>query len=141
MSTRCLSKCTLTCNFPFGFGCIIADPPNVTALEPVQLIVNQTQPASFVCQAYGIPTPNISWVRLSDGALLNDSFDGLNISENFISPDTLESTLTFSSTKKTDESEYRCEGNNGVTNVISSPESDMVELLVQGLFFSLSLQE
>ena len=127
-------------NFPFGFGCVVADPPNVTILEPLQLIVNQTQPASFVCQAYGIPTPTIFWIKLSNGMFLTDSSDGLNITESLIPPATLESTLTFPSTRKTDESGYRCEGNNGVTNVIGSPENDTVNLLVQGEFFNLFLQ-
>ena len=57
----------------------------------------------------------------------------IDISEQvFLVNNTRRSVLTFLDTVKTDESVYRCQGSNGITNVIHSPENDTVTLLVQG---------
>ena len=108
------------------------DPPNVTTLEPLELIVNHTQSATFVCEAYGIPTPDITWVKVVNESIVMEASDVIDITEQIVRINTRESVLTFLDTVKTDESVYRCEGSNGITNIIGSPENDTVSLLVQG---------
>ena len=110
-----------------------SDPPNVTTIEPREVIINQTQEASFTCQAYGIPTPNITWVKMTDGLTVENITSITEISESILPPTTLQSILTFVSGMKSNESVYVCQGSNGVTNVIGSPEEDNVTLLVQGI--------
>ena len=120
----------------FSLGRIVADPPNVTTLEPLQLIVNQTQSASFVCQAYGIPVPNITWIKVSDDSVLSASVDIIEITEMIVMGSSMRvSNLTFLNTTRTDQSEYTCVGSNGITNIIGSPENDTINLLVQGEFY------
>jgi hypothetical protein len=106
-------------------------PPNVTTEEPIEVIVNQTQEAIFNCTAYGIPAPNITWIKVSDGLMLDDSIKDIQITTSLISSTVRHSMLRFISTLKTDESFYTCVGSNGVTNVIGSPERSNVSLLVQ----------
>ena len=117
-----------------GFNCMFVslsiDPPNVTAL-PVEIIINQTQEAVFMCTAYGIPTPSITWTKLSDGSAVTNTAT-LTITDSVIATNTLQSELRFIQGFKADESQYMCRGSNGVTNVIGSPEDDNVTLFVQG---------
>ena len=110
----------------------LSDPPNVTTLEPLELIVNHTQSATFVCEAYGIPIPAITWVKVVNETVVIEASGVIDITEEIVRVNTRESVLTFLDTVKTDESIYRCEGENGITNVIGSPENDTVSLLVQG---------
>ena len=119
------------------FLSLCSDPPNVTTIEPKEVIINQTQEASFTCQAYGIPTPNITWVKMTDGLTVENITSITEISESIIPPTTLQSILTFVSGMKSNESVYVCQGSNGVTNVIGSPEEDNVTLLVQGILYTL----
>ena len=108
------------------------DPPNVTSIQPRELIVNHTQTASFICETFGTPLPNITWIKMSDGSVLFNSVDVIEITEVVINSFTLVSNLTFLSTTRTDQSEYTCVGSSGITNVIGSAENDTVNLLVQG---------
>ena len=110
---------------------IYIDPPNVTTVEPTEIIINQTQQAIFNCTAYGIPTPNITWVNVSDGSILSSSGD-IEIVNTLIQPNIRRSVLTFLNGLKTDESIYTCIGSNNIVNVIGSPEQDNISLLVQG---------
>ena len=95
--------------------------------------MNQTQTASFACGAFGIPVPSITWIRGSDGFSLSNS-TGITVSTSTLPPSSVFSTLTFLNTTKTDESSYTCVGNNGVRNLIGTPENDTVDLFVQGKF-------
>ena len=110
----------------------LSDPPNVTTLEPREIIINQTQPANFTCQAYGIPTPSISWINVSSGLIVTPVTGLIDIMETLLPPATLQSVLVFRNGLKTDESVYTCIGINNITNIIQSPEQDNITLLVQG---------
>ena len=109
------------------------DPPNVSAVEPSIVLVNYSQMANFTCQAFGIPLPSLRWVKEADGNAPVNITDAVNITERNIPPFTVESVLTFSNTTKANESLYLCEGTNGVTNIIGSPEEANVTLFVDGM--------
>ncbi|XP_019853400.1 PREDICTED: hemicentin-1-like [Amphimedon queenslandica] len=106
-------------------------PPNVTTLEPREIIINQTEPANFTCQAYGIPTPSINWINVSSGSIVQPVSGLIDIMETLLPPTTLQSVLVFSNGLKTDESIYTCIGINNIINIIQSPEQDNITLLVQ----------
>ena len=115
------------------------DPPNVTALEPLVLVVNHTQMAKFACQGFGNPYPQIQWVKVSNDSALSDGFlsneiedDDINITEMTVDSFTRVSNLIFLSARRSDQSQYACVGSNGITNLIDSPENDIVTLIVQG---------
>ena len=113
--------------------CFPKDPPNVIAVGPSFVVVNYSQMASFTCRAFGNPIPSLRWVKKAGGNVLVNATDTVKITEGMIAPFMLESILTFSNTTKTDESMYWCEGSNGVTNVIDSPEEADVILYVDGM--------
>ena len=113
--------------------CALSDPPNVTALEPIELIVNHTQMVEFSCQVSGIPLPNVTWIKmLNDDTFVLDTTQFIKIDQKVNNSHMLISTLTFLNTTRDDQSSYTCVGNNSIKNVISSPENDTVNLLVQG---------
>ena len=104
----------------------------MTALEPKEIIVNHTQMAGFTCEAFGIPVPNITWIKVSENSVLITSMGVVEITDSIMDSFTRVSNLTFPQTTRTDQSEYTCVGSNGIMNVIDSPENDTVSLLVQG---------
>ena len=104
----------------------------MSAIGPVERIVNHTQMAGFVCEAFGIPVPNITWIKVSNDSVTVTSTNDTNIAEVIVDPFTHISNLTFLSTVRTDQSEYICVGSNGIKNVIGSPENVTVNLQVQG---------
>ena len=105
----------------------------MTALEPIALDVSRGQMAEFACEAFGMPIPEITWMKVSDGSDLSTSMDGINITEMVAEQSSIRtSKLTFLSAEENDQSDYTCIGSNGVTNFINSPESDTVSLEVQG---------
>ena len=104
----------------------------MSAIGSLELIVNHTQTAEFACEAFGIPVPNITWIKVSDGSMLSTAMNDIDIAEVIMDSFTRVSNLTFLNTTRTDQSEYTCVGSNDITNVISTPENDTVNLLVQG---------
>ena len=68
--------------------------------------VNETDVVTLICSAEGMPTPSISWTRVSDNSHV--SFP-LNI------------------TGKQDEGGYRCTADNGIGN----PASQVIYIIVE----------
>ena len=110
------------------------DPPSVS-VQPVSLTVNQSDMASFTCEAFGIPLPLILWYfNDSSDPLSSDQFEiqnstRVNSSGLAISMSTLNITSTLRSSH---EGNYTCQAINNVNNLIGTPESAMTSLTVQG---------
>lgn len=81
------------------------DPADITHISGNQT-VNETDVVTLTCSAEGIPSPNITWRRVSD-----------NSSVSF--------PLTI--TGKQDEGGYRCTADNGIGN----PASQVVYIIVE----------
>ena len=103
----------------------------MVTVTPVSLILNQTATATFTCDIFGIPTPTFIWTRDSDSTpLVNIS--GIREITDVTDGNNITTTLTIVSTERTDMGGYICSAMNGIENLIESPESDTVELFVQG---------
>ena len=76
---------------------VLLDPADITHISGNQT-VNETEEVTLNCSAKGMPTPNITWTRVSD-----------NSSVSF--------PLTI--TGKQDEGGYRCTADNGIGNAAS----------------------
>ena len=84
---------------------VLLDPADITHISGNQT-VNETEEVTLNCSAKGIPTPNITWTRISD-----------NSSVSF--------PLTI--TGKQDEGGYRCTADNGIGN----PANQVVYIIVE----------
>lgn len=114
----------------YGYLIFFPDPPLVM-VDPVSLIVNQTALATFTCTIFGIPTPTFIWTRDSGPTPLVSNPGILEIT-NVTNGNNITTMLTIISTKRTDMDQYICSATNGIENLIKSPESDSVELFIQG---------
>lgn len=128
-------ECKQDCSaLPFSLIIItlsfVADPPLVN-VDPITLVVNQTDIATFTCTIFGIPTPTFMWTRDSDSTPLVTVPGTLEIT-NVTDGNNITTVLTIISTRRTDMGGYTCSAMNGIENLIDSPESDTVMLFVQG---------
>lgn len=103
----------------------------MVAISPSALIVNQTEVSVLTCAVFGVPSPNLTWTRASSPNVPLTSTSDLTITETRLGSN-VTSVLTIYQTKRTDADTYTCTGNNGITNLIESPESDSTQLMVQG---------
>ena len=116
---------------------LIIDPPDVS-ISSESLTVNQSDGSTFTCQSFGIPVPSFSWFfnNSMDSQLSNnDQFSITNtIITNSSGLDILISTLTIQNTiRSLHEGVYTCMANNGVDNLIGTPESAEINVIVQGI--------
>ena len=114
----------------------IPDPPSV-AVNVTKVTVNQSFPASFSCEAFGIPPPSLQWISSITNSAVQHMEGTVNIIMNsFFNGSDLEirtSQLVFNSTVRSpDEANYTCRAQNGIPNYISSSPEAVVELIVQG---------
>ena len=111
-------------------------------MTPSKLTVNVTFPATVTCTVFAIPLPSITWIRDADGTVVVDEGSSGRVFINQTdSGNTRTSVLHFNDTVKPDESNYTCVAVNNITNVVSTPENDTVNLIIQGevkLIFCLS---
>ena len=97
-------------------------------MNPVSVLVNESDTFSIVCKSTGTPAPNLSWQHVFNGSTTE-----IENSTNFVIEEQLgESILTVSSVTYNHRGGYRCVGDNGVTNYIDSPEYDESMVTVQG---------
>ena len=113
-----------------------SDPPSVM-VNATRVTVNQTAPAYFSCEAFGIPPPSLQWFSSLTNTTVQHVDGIVNIMLNsFVNGSNLEirtSHLFFNSTiRSRDEAEYTCRAENGISNLIDTSQEAVVELVVQG---------
>ena len=112
------------------------------------LIVNQSDSASFYCNATGIPPPVIRWFRDTEELItagsgdmsgnLATQIDIMDLGENiYLTPGgnvlSVESILTIHSTVSNDSGQYRCNASNIVgASMIQADDEENTTLFVQG---------
>ena len=105
-------------------------------MTPSKLTENVTFSATVTCTVFAIPLPSITWIKVVDGTVVTDEgSDGRVFINQTDNGDTRTSVLHFNSTVKPDESNYTCVAVNNITNVISTPENDTVNLIIQGTYW------
>jgi len=104
------------------------DPSNISAVMS-QVITNETEDADLVCEAFGIPTPNVTW-RDGSGSIIEHG-GGLTIS-NSLNQSVVVSTLAISRVQEPNEMIYTCLAENGVTNLVNAQDTATVELIIRG---------
>lgn len=105
-----------------------ADPPNVTATPLVIVVNSSSATVTFTCETFGIPLPNITWIKERGNT-------NVGVVQQTVTGNMVTSTLFISDPRDTDESNYTCSADNGVTNVLSTPENATVQLYVQGIIY------
>ena len=128
----------LMVNVSFTIECLfsVPDSPSVT-VNTAKVTVNQSFPASFSCETFGIPLPSLQWISSITNTAVQPDEGSVNIITNsFINGSDLEmrtSRLVFNSTERSQhEANYTCRAQNGIQNYISSSSEAAVELIVQG---------
>ena len=124
---------------------VYAVPARIISLEPaVNLVVNQTDSATFVCTATGLPTPSVQWYR---GTLLLDG-TGMGINSRVAlnqtmaagslgQVDTVTSSLTITDTLGEDSDIYSCVTTNNLLNInvtMEGRDQQNTTLFVQGIY-------
>ena len=90
------------------------------------LLENETNHIQFVCQAIGVPVPNITWSFNGVMVNLSDSFK-YNSSSMYLNESIIESTLSLRNTVSSDVGRYTCVA----SNIIGTDKSSGV-LTVNG---------
>ena len=126
--------------------------PRILSLEPSPLlVVNQSDSATFMCNATGIPAPDIRWFRGTEELIVagsgemmlnpEDLTSRISIVEpegtNFFTPNgyvpSVVSNLMITTTVGSDSGEYSCNASNLVgTSMTPAEDGETVELFVQG---------
>jgi len=104
------------------------DPSNISAVMS-QVVTNETEDADLVCEAFGIPTPNVTW-RDGSGSIIEPG-GRLTIS-NSLNQSVVVSTLAISRVQESNEMIYTCLAENGVTNLVGAQDTATVELIIRG---------
>ena len=94
-----------------------------------QVVTNETAAAALVCEAFGIPTPNVTW-RDGNGSIIEPG-GGLTISTSH-NESVVVSTLAISRVQEPNEMIYTCLAENGVANLVGAQETATVQLIIRG---------
>ena len=118
-------------------------PPNVT-LTPSQVSVSVNDSLQLVCTSYGIPSVVLTWYFGTSNEPLESRVGVIDISQKTIEcNDSLimtRSILTIENiTNAYWQGVFICEGFNGVTNLIETPENDTSEVNIPSMISSLTL--
>ena len=107
-------------------------PPNVTAIIS-NLVVNESSTALLECIVFGHPLPIVMWKRLNEIPLPgNSEIQNDIVNDTDISNQHVRSTLILRNVSSLESGNYTCEGENGVPNLLASPETASIQLTILG---------
>ena len=86
-----------------------------------------------MCSVFGVPLPNVTWSIENEILSVELEENGIEITE-IDSNNTRTSVLNFTSVLSTDATVYTCTAVNDITNVLNTPTSGIVTLVVQGKY-------
>ena len=116
----------------------IPDPPNVT-VSSLSILLNESDSFSITCTSSGIPLPSLAWLHATNISLLPSGFNP--IPDDVVVMLTIEnsgsivkSVLSVPIATKSHEGVYKCAGENGVMNLLGTPEEIESVVAVQGMF-------
>ena len=96
------------------------------------LIVNVTDSVVLTCTAFGIPLPNVTWIKTIDGVSADiDRLYEPTIDKS-VNNNVVTSLLMFDNITKVDEATYTCFAQNDIRNVLNTPNNASVGVIVQG---------
>ena len=108
------------------------DPPDVL-VTPSNFVSQEGKKITFTCEAFGIPLPSLTWshqdgteIQLQEGVVEIKTENKANSTGSRFAV----SNLTFHSVHDTNEAVYICHGENDVSNLIGTPESDTGEIVI-----------
>ena len=118
------------------FFLLFPDAPDVS-VSPLSVVSNESDSIVLVCQVSGLPVPNIVWLNSSSDVSLSAPTESgsvtvtLNQSPSDIP--VIVSNLSISGILKIHEANYTCVANNGIENLLGTPENATVPVIVQGI--------
>ena len=128
-------------NGHYSYNLLLSPEPANILVAPMDTVVNVSFDAGFSCEAFGVPTPTISW-SLPDGTEVSAmSGSGIGLLYPRISAETstsdssayrVISRLSVDNTEPGDAGTYTCVAVNGVENRIGATGSATATLTIQG---------
>ena len=96
------------------------------------MVTDETEAAALVCEAFGIPTPNVTWRDGSGSAIEPGRELTINTTSSLHNGLVVVSTLAISRVQQSDEMIYTCLAENGVANLVGAQDTATVELIIRG---------
>ena len=93
-------------------------PPAIVVRPPISNTVEAENSVEFGCVAYGNPIPNIYWSRPGCSNIKNSSAENVFVYNSMVTVNNItmrKSVLQICSITTTDEAEYGCGADNGIT--------------------------
>ena len=97
-----------------------------------QVIINETEAVTLVCEAFGIPTPNVTWTDGSGSIIVPGGGLTINFTGSLHNGLVVVSTLAISSVQQSNEMIYTCLAENRVANLVGAQDTATVELIIRG---------
>ena len=129
------------CSHNFTVSFVFPPEPANIVVSPMNTVVIVSFNAAFTCEAFGVPTPTVSW-NLPDGTAISAmSGSGIGMLYPRITAETSTSEslahrtisrLSVNNTVHGDAGTYTCTATNGVENLIGASGSATATLTVQG---------
>ena len=128
------------CGYIFILKTICPSAPSNIELPPRDIIVNESDAATFTCSVSGVPLPSIVWTLPSGDNLESVVLNGQDIEQAEIYAETVvseempyaaTSTLSIDPVSRNDDGIYTCTAINRIANATAS-----ATLTVQGKWFN-----
>ena len=131
----------LSSDVHYSYNFLLPPEPANIVVAPMNTVANISYDAVFTCEAFGVPTPTISW-NLPDGPVVSaTSGSGIGMLYPRITAETstsessayrVISRLSIDNTEPGDAGTYTCVAVNGVEDLIGAAGSVTATLTIQG---------